>query len=60
MNPAGSNAGKFYFNFKVHKTHDKIPPARPIVSQCGSVTSNNGKYVKFHLNEPATEHPSYI
>ena len=60
MNPAECSAGKFYLNFKVHKTHDKIPPARPIVSHCGSVTSNIGKFVEFHLNEPATEHPSYL
>ena len=60
MNPDKCGAGKFYLNFKVHKTHDKIPPTRPIVSQCGSVTSNIGKYVEFHINEPATAHPSYL
>ena len=60
MDPTACNAGKFYLNFKVHKPHEKIPPGRPIVSQCGSVTSNIGKFIEYHINEAATQHPSYL
>ena len=51
MNCDATYAGKFYLNFKVHKAHTNIPPERAIVSQSGSVTSNIGKYVDFHIQE---------
>ena len=60
MDPSAKSVGKFYMNFKVHKPHDIIPPERPIVSGCDSITSNIGKYVDFHLNDISTTHPSYI
>jgi hypothetical protein len=34
--------GNFYQLFKVHKEHDKteLPPGRPIISGCNSITEN--------------------
>ena len=60
MSAGEKSVGKFYMNFKVHKPHDKVPPERPIVSGCNSITSNIGKYVEFHMNEVSTKHPSYL
>ena len=60
MDPSAKNVGKFYINFKVHKSHDTIPPERPIGSGCDSTISNIGKYVDFHMNEESTTHPSYL
>ena len=51
MSAGVKSVGKFYMNFKVHKPHDKVPPERPIVSGCNSITSNIGKYVEFLMNE---------
>ena len=45
MSAGVKSVGKFYMNFKVHKPHNKVPPERPIVSGCNSITSNIGKYV---------------
>ena len=38
---------------KVHKTHAEgtTPPERPIVSTCGSITENIGKFVRSHLKK---------
>ena len=60
MNCDATYAGKFYLNFKVHKAHTNIPPERAIVSQSGSVTSNIGKYVDFHIQETSKQHDSYL
>ena len=60
MNCDATCAGKFYLNFKVHKSHTNIIPERAIVSQSGSVTSNIGKYVDFHIQETCKQHASYL
>ena len=62
MHPVAKYVGKFYCNFKVHKEHkiNKAPPERPIVSACGSITENIGKFVQHHLDPLAKEHKSYI
>jgi hypothetical protein len=40
MSPMEKNPGKFYQTFKVHKKHNppNLPPGRPIVSGCNSIT----------------------
>ena len=40
MSPMEKNPGKFYQIFKVHKKHSppNLPPGRPIVSGCNSIT----------------------
>ena len=62
MHPIAKHVGKLYCNFKVHKEHivNKAPPERPIVSACGSITENIGKFVQHHLDPLAKEHKSYI
>ena len=62
MNPTDKGPGKFYELFKVHKTHveGKAPPERPIVSACGSITENIGKFVQVHLKKFSNTHHSYL
>ena len=60
MDPTNKNPSKFYCNIKIHKTHDQIPPVRPIISGSGSITENIGVYVEHHINEIFTTHPSYL
>ena len=62
MSPLNKNVGRFYCNFKVHKPHQimKAPPERPIVSSCGSITENIGKYVQYHINPLANQHETYL
>ena len=62
MNPDDKTAGKFYCNSKVHKDHNpgSVPPPRPIVSCCGSVTESIGLFVEHYLKPLATTHKSYI
>ena len=45
MNPMDKGPSKFYEIFKMHKMKDgmRIPPERPIISGCGSITENIGK-----------------
>ena len=54
--------GRFYCNFKVHKSHLKseLPPVRPIVSNSGSLTDNIGIYVDYFINDISTKHESYL
>ena len=58
MIPEDKNAGRFYFNFKVHKSYTHIPPLRPINSGSGSVTENISLFVNHYIKD--LSHPSYI
>ena len=62
MDPTHKGPCKFYELFKVHKTHveGKAPPERPIVSACGSITENIGKFVQVHLKKFSNTHHSYL
>ena len=62
MNPDNCGPGKFYELFKVHKSHveGKAPPERPIVSACGSITENIGKFAQTHLKKFSNIHQSYL
>ena len=62
LNPENKNVGKFYQLFKVHKKHQlpELPPGRPIISGCGSITEKISAFVDHHAKELVTELPSYI
>ena len=56
----------FYLLPKIHKDVNKwtlknrMPPGRPIVSDCSSESYNISEYLDFHLQPVANKHPSYI
>ena len=62
MNPAAKHVGKLYCNFKVHKQHtpNTAPPERPIVSTCGSITENIGKFVQHYLHPLTNNHETFL
>ena len=62
MNPKDKGVGKFYQTFKIHKEHiaPHTPPERPIISCCGSMNENIGKFVEFHLKDVANVHSTYL
>lgn len=57
---------KFYMLPKIHKQPEKwtvpfkIPPGRPIVSDCGSETYQTAEFIDYFLNPLSVKHPSYI
>ena len=56
----------FYLLPKIHKALDKwtvpgrVPCGRPIVSDCGSESSNIAEYLDSHINPLSHRHASYI
>ena len=62
MIPDDKTPGKFYSNFKVHKTHIpmKAPPVRPINSGSGSLTEGIATFVEHHIKQSATSHSAYL
>ena len=58
MKPDDKVVGRFYCNFKVHKSHSNndIPPVRPIVSQSGSICENIAAFVEHHINHIGKKH----
>ena len=57
---------RLYFLPKIHKPMDKwpvpnkMPPGRPIVSDCESESYRVSEYIDSFLNPLATKHPSYL
>lgn len=56
---------KFYLLPKIHKEkskwrNDRVPPGRPIVSDCGSDTYHLSEYIDSFLLPLATKHSSYV
>lgn len=57
---------RFYLLPKIHKPPDKwsipfkIPPGRPIVSDCGSETYQIAEYIDSFLQPISIKHPSYL
>ena len=57
---------RFYVLPKIHKdpsfwtVPNKVPPGRPIVSDCGSETYYTAEYLDYFLNPLSTLHPSYV
>ena len=62
MDPTEKKAGKYYQLFKIHKEHEfpNLPPGRPIVSGCGSLTEKISQFVDSHAKHLVPEIPSYI
>jgi hypothetical protein len=54
--------GKFYQLFKVHKKFSEpdLPPARPIISGCGSITENLSLFVDHHTKDLVPTIPSFL
>ena len=50
MSTGDKGPGKFYQLFKVHKEHNpnELPPGRPIISGCNSITENLSLFVDYH------------
>lgn len=57
---------RFYILPKIHKDPEKwtvpfkIPPGRPIVSDCDSETYCTAEFIDYFLNPISVKHPSYI
>jgi len=57
---------RFYMLSKIPKAFnictflDKMPPGRPIVSDCNSESKNVASFIDIILKPPAMKHPSYI
>lgn len=57
---------RFYILPKIHKDPEKwtvpfkVPPGRPIVSDCGSETYFTAEFLDYFLNPLSTKHSSYI
>lgn len=57
---------RFYILPKIHKDPEKwtvpfkVPPGRPIVSDCGSETYQTAEFIDYYLNPLSIKHPSYI
>jgi hypothetical protein len=62
MIPTKKNPGKFYHIFKVHKKHSppNLPPGRPIVSGCNSITEKISQFVDFHSKHLVPLLPAYL
>jgi hypothetical protein len=54
--------GKFYQLFEVNKKYDepKLPPGRPIISGCGSITENIVFFVNSKAKDLVPEMPLYL
>lgn len=63
--PSESRSRIFYLLPKIHKdiskwTNGRIPPGRPIVSDCSSDTYNLSNFIDYYLQPLSTKHPAYI
>ncbi|XP_024120271.1 uncharacterized protein LOC112141375, partial [Oryzias melastigma] len=66
MGPPQPRSRLFYMLPKIHKDPEKwsipfrIPPGRPIVSDCDSETYRTAEFIDHYLNPLSTRHDSYI
>lgn len=57
---------QLYLTPKIHKdpskwsVPNKMPPGRPIISDCGSDTYKVSEFIDLHLAPLATKHPSFV
>ena len=50
----------FYGIPKIHKTFQKLPPMRPIVSQTSSILSHTAQFIDYILQPLARSYPDYL
>ncbi len=66
LGPGSPRARRLYLLPKIHKTPqnwskpNKVPPGRPIVSDCSSETYNIAEFIEFHLSPISQKHKSYL
>lgn len=66
LGPSIPRARRFYLLPKIHKEPEKwsvpfkIPPGRPIVSDCNSETYYTAEYIEYFLGPISQKHPSYL
>ena len=60
MLPSEPAAGRCYGLGKDHKSFDRVPPFRPIISGCGSNTEAISHFVDFHANHLVKNIDSYV
>ena len=62
MKATDKTPGKLYQLFKVHKKFEEpdLPPARPIISGCGSITENMSLFVDYHTKNLVPLIPSFL
>ena len=64
--PENPRPRRFYTLPKIHKPQEswtvpnKIPPGRPIISNCNSETEKVAEYIEAYLKQKSTQHASYI
>ena len=64
--PPNPRPRRFYTLPKIHKPiqswtkPQKIPPGRPIISNCKSETEKVAEYIDAYLKTKSTQHPAYI
>ena len=64
--PTNPRPRRFYMLPKIHKAANnwtvpgKMPPGRPIVSDCNSESKKVASFIDSYLKPKATRHPSYI
>ena len=62
MSAKDKKPGKFYQLFKIHKKFEEpnLPPGRPIISGCGSITENISLFVDHHAKDLVPKIPSFL
>lgn len=66
LGPGIPRPRRFYLLPKIHKNSNswtvpkKVPPGRPIVSDCSSETYHTAEFVEYHLNAISQKHKSYL
>ena len=58
--PKHSRVPQFYGIPKIHKKFAKVPPVRPIVSQCNSILTPTAKFIDHVLQPLAQSYPDYL
>lgn len=58
--PDNSRIPQFYGIPKVHKKFTRIPPVRPIISQCSSPLNHTARFIDHILQPLAQSYPDYI
>uniref|UniRef100_A0A671KJ79 Uncharacterized protein n=1 Tax=Sinocyclocheilus anshuiensis TaxID=1608454 RepID=A0A671KJ79_9TELE len=62
LGPGSPRARRFYLLPKIHKNSkswsipDRVPPGRPIVSDCNSETYNIAEFIEFYLSPISQRH----